>query len=390
MPYFSIIMAVYNNEKYLPVAVESIKNQTFIDWELIIVDDGSTDRTPEIADKLAESDNRIRVIHQENQWIFRSYNNGYAAAKGKYVFIVNSDDTINAESLQNIYNVAEIDNADLIMFNLQHYKCDDNQNIKEIIQSEKVISDDFSCADIDDIHSKWIDYYYNNWIRRQCVYKSEIAKKQLYKPDLFGGDAIYNLYIADKIKVIAATSYTVYNHYIYIESKINASDGKYYGYEHDMFNEMYLLNKELALKWGKWDEHSKSTLLKIRMWELSFELSAYMSQRGCKLNINEKLEKIMSDLSDNLIYNCAKELDRLEEYESRILSGLRQLFLNEVLDENSKYYFFYELLDKLLAYEKTEDDMEIIHNAVYNPLNPHNIGECFYKKLTGERENRNV
>ena len=98
-PFISIIMPVYNNEKYLPSAVKSIIGQTFSDWELIIIDDGSTDRTPEIADRLAERDKRIRVIHQENQWIFKSFNNGYAAALGEYVLIVNSDDTIGAESL---------------------------------------------------------------------------------------------------------------------------------------------------------------------------------------------------------------------------------------------------------------------------------------------------
>ena len=74
-PYFSIVMPVYNNEKLLPNAVNSIINQTFSDWELIIVDDGSTDNTPAVADSFAETDSRIRVIHQENQWIFRSYNN---------------------------------------------------------------------------------------------------------------------------------------------------------------------------------------------------------------------------------------------------------------------------------------------------------------------------
>ena len=103
------------------------------------------------------------------------------------------------------------------------------------------------------------------------------------------------------------------------------------------------------------------------------------------LKIEEKLEKIMKELSDDVVYNCAVESNLVEEYESRILSGLRSMFIREIPDENSKYYFFYQLLDKILAYEKDEEDMEIIRKAVYNPYNPRNIGQSFYKKLIGEK-----
>ena len=83
---FSIIMPVYNNELYFPLAVQSILDQDYPDFELIIVDDGSTDKTPELADKMASQDKRIRVIHQKNQWIYASFNNGIRAARGVYLY----------------------------------------------------------------------------------------------------------------------------------------------------------------------------------------------------------------------------------------------------------------------------------------------------------------
>ena len=383
-PYISIIMAVYNNEKYFPAAVNSIINQTFTDWELIIVDDGSTDRTSQIADDFSNQDSRIKVIHQENQWIFRSYNNGYAAATGKYVFIVNSDDTINPESLQRIHDVAEIDDEDMIMFNLQLYYCDNQQNITDRFSNESnEIKEDFSYNSVYDIHNNWAEFLQKKCVGHQCVYKTAFAQKLLYRTDTYAGDVFYNIDIADELKAVAGTSYLVYNHFTYIESDLNASVGKYYGYEHEMFNSYYLEYKALFKKWCVWNEQAKKVLTTIRFRKLTIELQSYLSQ-NCYLSIDEKIEKIMTDLSDCVIYNCAKETDRLEEYESRVLSGFREIFIKEIPSDECKYYFLYEMLDRLLAYEKDEEDMGIIHKAVYNPLNPHNIGERFYKKLIGE------
>lgn len=383
-------MPVYNNEKLLPNAVNSIINQTFSDWELIIVDDGSTDNTPLIADSFAEADSRIRVIHQENQWIFKSYNNGYAAANGKYIFIVNSDDTINPESFQRIYDVAEIHNADMIMFNLKTYESDNNQNIlKDTTNRRNDIKEDFSYNDDSDIHKNWNEFISKNWVHRQCVYKAEIAKKILYRTNFYTGDHFYNIDIADKLKSVAGTKYFVYNWFEYRKSELNASSGKYYGYEHTMFNEYYFGYKELFEKWGIFSKKEKDVLMTRRFHKLTVEIGAY-NCHNCPLTTDEKLRKIMTDLSDGVVYNAAKELDRLEEYESRVLSGLRELFIREIPDENSEYYFFYEMLDRLLAYEKDEEDMKIIEKAIYHPLNPDNIGETFLKKLTEERVDRNV
>ena len=94
MTKFSIIMPVYNNERYFPLAVESIEKQDYDHYELIIIDDGSTDKTGDIADALSKNNLHIKVVHQENQWIYSSCNNGLALAPGDYIFILNSDDRL--------------------------------------------------------------------------------------------------------------------------------------------------------------------------------------------------------------------------------------------------------------------------------------------------------
>lgn len=79
---------------------------------------------------------------------------------------------------------------------------------------------------------------------------------------------------------------------------------------------------------------------------------------------------------------CAIESDREEELESRILSGVREFLLLNPLEEDSKMYFVFELLDSLLKYEKEDMDYQKIENAINHPFNPAHIGHIFYDKLT--------
>ena len=91
---FSIVIPCYKVEKYLSECVDSILSQTFTDYEIILVDDGSPDRVPEICDEYAKKDNRIRVIHQKNGGLSRARNAGISAAKGEYLVCIDSDDYI--------------------------------------------------------------------------------------------------------------------------------------------------------------------------------------------------------------------------------------------------------------------------------------------------------
>ena len=84
----SILMPVYNGEKYIKKAIESIINQTFQNWELIIVNDGSIDNSAEICDEFTQRDKRIKVIHQENKGVSETRNLLIDTAKGKYIGFV--------------------------------------------------------------------------------------------------------------------------------------------------------------------------------------------------------------------------------------------------------------------------------------------------------------
>lgn len=100
MSKISVIVPVYNTERYLPCCLDSILNQSFIDFELLLVDDGSTDGSSAICDVYAEKDSRIRVFHKENGGVSSARNLGLENAKGDWVCFVDSDDELLPEGLQ--------------------------------------------------------------------------------------------------------------------------------------------------------------------------------------------------------------------------------------------------------------------------------------------------
>ena len=113
-PTISVIVPVYNAEKYVGRCIESVKAQTYSDWQMILVDDGSKDKSLEICQEYAGSDNRIRVIHQENAGPGIARNVGLKYANGKYVVFIDSDDYIEKEYFQLLSQHEE----DVVYFNI--------------------------------------------------------------------------------------------------------------------------------------------------------------------------------------------------------------------------------------------------------------------------------
>lgn len=107
-PFFSIILPTYNRAHFLPKAIESVLTQTFKDWELIIVDDGSTDNTKEVVANYQDS--RIRYIYQKNQERSAARNNGIDQAKGNYICFLDSDDYYLQEKLKNFHDAISSSN----------------------------------------------------------------------------------------------------------------------------------------------------------------------------------------------------------------------------------------------------------------------------------------
>ena len=115
MPTVSIIVPVYKAEPYLARCVESLRSQTLSDIEIILVNDGSPDRCPQMCDEFAKADPRIRVIHKENGGLSSARNAGLHEAQGKYIGFVDSDDTVDMDMYRSMLEVAQREQVDFVM-----------------------------------------------------------------------------------------------------------------------------------------------------------------------------------------------------------------------------------------------------------------------------------
>lgn len=117
MPVVSVIIPAFNAEKYIANTISNVIRQTFTDWELIVVDDGSSDNTPCICDEYADMNTRIKVIHKENAGVSAARNTGIEAALGEFIVFVDADDYIIPQYLEAL--VTSIGNADICVFPMQ-------------------------------------------------------------------------------------------------------------------------------------------------------------------------------------------------------------------------------------------------------------------------------
>lgn len=114
--FFSVIVPVYKVEEYLSKCIESVLSQSFCDFELILVDDGSPDSCPEICDEYKEKDERIKVIHKPNGGLASARRAGIRQAQGEYVFNLDSDDLIEKDTLECAYNLIKETNCEIVSF----------------------------------------------------------------------------------------------------------------------------------------------------------------------------------------------------------------------------------------------------------------------------------
>lgn len=201
MQLLSIIVPVYNVEPYLRKCLDSIVSQSFIDWEAICVNDGSTDNSAAILEEYATSDQRIKVITQANGGLSAARNTGLDAAKGDYVVFVDSDDWIETDALETI--ASQVSGEDLFCFSGRRFLEATNQFNPSDILTEK------SCE-------SGMDYYNGNALLNRdfafvCVvlraYKRSFLQDHglRFKEGIFHEDNLFTplaCYYAKRVKVV--------------------------------------------------------------------------------------------------------------------------------------------------------------------------------------------
>lgn len=125
----SIITPCYNAEKYIQQTISAIQHQTFSDWEMIIVDDGSTDDSADIIQQIAQQDSRIKLVQQPNGGTASARNQGLSLAKGDYIQFLDADDTIAPDKLKRQIEIMDVGNIDLSYTDYQITSDDSTNNV---------------------------------------------------------------------------------------------------------------------------------------------------------------------------------------------------------------------------------------------------------------------
>ena len=136
-PKVSVIMPVYNNEKYIRDTLDSVKNQTFTDFEVLCIDDGSTDNSPSIIKEYAEKDVRFHYIHQENSGAGPARNNGLRKAKGEYISFLDGDDLYYPDFLKKMVASLEKTQADVCVCEREDFNTNTNQVINPKLKFQR-------------------------------------------------------------------------------------------------------------------------------------------------------------------------------------------------------------------------------------------------------------
>lgn len=169
----SVVVPVYQVEKYVADCIESICNQTYTNIEIILVDDGSKDNSGHICDSYREKDSRIQVIHKKNGGLSDARNYGIDRATGKYICFIDSDDMIANNYVEKLYSLIKNEKADIAICNLQEFR---NKKELELIKNNNETIKVFSSIEA-------IKELYNYETGVNMV----IACNKLYKISLFDG-----------------------------------------------------------------------------------------------------------------------------------------------------------------------------------------------------------
>lgn len=190
----SVIVPIYNGEKYLEECLDSILNQTVKDIEIICVDDGSTDRSNEILEKYSSNDARIRIYHQENQFAGIARNTGMKYAEGKYILFLDGDDFFDSSMVEKLYNKSEQDKADICVCDGYRYDDENKVALKSKAYLVHNLLPDKIPFSIEDAEETLFNFttmnLYNKLYRRDFLERTGIK----FKPHRLGEDAGFVLH----------------------------------------------------------------------------------------------------------------------------------------------------------------------------------------------------
>jgi len=289
----SVIVPVYNAEKFIDRCIKSILNQNYNDFEIILVDDGSPDKCPKICDEWAEKDERIKVIHKINGGVSSARNTGLKVAKGEFVTFVDSDDTLYDCALLNMNNLMDSE-TDFVICSHNDVKIE-NVLVKPYIENVKTYTANEIKTD------KFIEFDETVWWPWGKLFRMSIIKKNNLEFDTnisFGEDHIFNLLYAKHIdKNVVISDIVAYNYYTFTMGLCS----KIYPNYHEI--QKYILDRLFEFFDTPPKKYKDYFSLAYFTGVIDYYLYSYSFNKSIKY-ISQTLDVFKSCINDELISTC--------------------------------------------------------------------------------------
>lgn len=288
-PWISIIVPVFNVENYLRRCVDSLINQSCPNLEIILVDDGSTDKSGKMADMYAQRCSQIKVIHQENAGQGLARNEGVALASGEYVGFVDSDDWVNPEMFETLYEAARTYNADIVVGGMQLAANDKILSVKVHPMAGQTLT---SRCEIAKIRKNFYGYscvdketeLFPNSVCTSLYRRSMVQKHKISFRNILSEDALFNLDAfgyANVITFIPATDY------FYRQENQTSSTRTFTAKKRQRFAEFLIVLKDLAEQ-----ENDAEYLLRTKRMAIDYCRAYVTLVGGSRMTFREKIKEI--------------------------------------------------------------------------------------------------
>lgn len=324
IPKISVIIPVFNTEKYLRECLNSVLFQSLYEIEIICANDGSTDNSLDILQEYAKKDTRIKIINKQNEGPGITRNSAVKIAKGEYLLFLDSDDFLEKDALETLYNQIETDKSDIIFFNINYIYEDKSDKIDFISPYENRLQK--KCFNIQEA----FDILYDTNALAFKMYKRNlwISKNIHYSNHLLGEDSLpYFIYLA-YCKKISICKKHLYNYRKHSNSLSQIASRKY----NDLFEIFY--NCEKALLDTPQGINLISSYLKNRIrsfvfWyksiDLKYKHNFYDKTKNVFLYINSKYG--IDTIKDSECLNEFKKFISMNYFQYRLYCFTKTFFI---------------------------------------------------------------
>ncbi len=294
----SIIIPVFNTSAYLDQCLQSVLEQSYTDWECILVDDGSTDNSGEICDKWAKKDSRFIIIHQKNQGVSAARNHGLERSNGEYICFIDSDDWVEPGYLEDLLKGLEAESISLVSTGNIHHLTDETIKYYQVDQKNVLSMDSSHVKAFIDV----IGLFYGP--TSKLYFRSIINEYNIRFPYNYslGEDLIFNFSYLKHVNKVVCLPFSNYHYIKGVSESLTTKE------RDDLFHNQYTLwkiQKSFLQEKNMWNELSQRFFY-IKLWELvhtgAFSVNYSLSKVKSVLSINEiaTLKKYKSS------YNCSE------------------------------------------------------------------------------------